>query len=265
MLLNDNVVIIDTETTGLSRVNDEVLSIAIVDVDGNTLYHSLVKPTRRKTWKSAEKIHGITPADVADAFTVEELADDLAPFFADGMVIAGYNVSYDIGMLQASGLEIPTRQYIDVMYEYKRHNDAPKVCKLEEAANAEGYAFDAHDALNDAIATAYLFRLIDANGKMKVKTRKLDDPRGSATQSSSTYAYSVEVPSTRTYDAPPPVTVPVEQKPKIAANIVGIVLGALGVLGSFANATEVDTWYIALIIWGAVLGYNIYRLVKKRS
>lgn len=39
----DDFVIIDTETTGL-KSDDEVIELAVVDVKGNTLYHSLFKP-----------------------------------------------------------------------------------------------------------------------------------------------------------------------------------------------------------------------------
>lgn len=68
---------LDTETIGLAAGFDEILQIGLVDEAGNVLLDTLVRPTRRTEWPEAEKIHGITPADVADAPTqAEEKAID---------------------------------------------------------------------------------------------------------------------------------------------------------------------------------------------
>ncbi len=64
---------LDTETTGLSPPRDEILEIGILDDQGRTLVDSLVWPVNHKAWPGAQAIHGISPADVANAPTLDEL------------------------------------------------------------------------------------------------------------------------------------------------------------------------------------------------
>lgn len=54
----DDFVIVDTETTGLSR-NDEVIELAIVDMTGKILYHSLFTPSVEVN-PAASKVNGYT-------------------------------------------------------------------------------------------------------------------------------------------------------------------------------------------------------------
>ena len=46
-------VYLDTETTGLAPVRDELLEIAIVDDQGKTLVNTLIRPQFRKQWQEA--------------------------------------------------------------------------------------------------------------------------------------------------------------------------------------------------------------------
>lgn len=64
----DNYVILDTETTGL--YDCEIVQIGIIDLAGNTLLDTLVKPTCAIS-EGATAIHGITAADVVNAPTFE--------------------------------------------------------------------------------------------------------------------------------------------------------------------------------------------------
>ena len=65
---------LDFETTGLgTRRKDEIVEIGIVDASGAIIMEQLVHPVERKTWKSAQKIHGISPEDVARSPTFDEL------------------------------------------------------------------------------------------------------------------------------------------------------------------------------------------------
>lgn len=55
------IAVIDFETTGLKAGIDEILQVSIIDENYNTLYNTYCKPLRRRTWKEAQKINGITP------------------------------------------------------------------------------------------------------------------------------------------------------------------------------------------------------------
>lgn len=81
-----NAVILDVETTGLNYDDDdEIVSIALVDLEGNVLLDSLVKPT---CWigYGARKAHKITNKMVADAPTIEDLYEKIVDIIEDKYV-----------------------------------------------------------------------------------------------------------------------------------------------------------------------------------
>jgi DNA polymerase-3 subunit epsilon len=94
----DQYVILDTETTGLGK-NDVVVQIGIIDLDGNTIIESLVRPTQRKRINpEASAIHGIKMANLKDAPTLLDMAQDIDLITKDKTVII-YNAEYDENLL----------------------------------------------------------------------------------------------------------------------------------------------------------------------
>ena len=91
--------IVDTETTGLGS-QDEIVEIAVVDLDGEVLLDTLVKPTISVPAESS-RIHGIVDADLAQAST---MADLLLPLYqiSGSRGFTSYNVAFDSRMLQRS-------------------------------------------------------------------------------------------------------------------------------------------------------------------
>lgn len=84
---------LDTETTGLSDM-DEICEIAIVDVAGNVLINSLVKPTRLIAAPTSQ-IHGITNEMVAAAPTFKDLLPELERILR-GREVLIYNRDFDM-------------------------------------------------------------------------------------------------------------------------------------------------------------------------
>ena len=84
----------DLELTGVYD-HDEVLSITIVDGFGDLIMDTLVKPSHTRSWKRTEKIHGITPAMVVDAPSLDELAPRVREIFDAADHIIAYGVSTD--------------------------------------------------------------------------------------------------------------------------------------------------------------------------
>jgi inhibitor of KinA sporulation pathway (predicted exonuclease) len=96
---DDNCFILDTETTGL-RETDEVIEIGIIDMDGNTVFHSYIKPLRRKSIPAAAaKIHGITMAKLKGAPTMIDIHPQIRNLLKGRIVIA-YNASFDKRLLK---------------------------------------------------------------------------------------------------------------------------------------------------------------------
>lgn len=153
-----NPIVIDTETTGLpGKQKQEVLSLAITDLDGNVLFYDLIKPKERKRWPKAQEIHGISPADVKDKQTLEERLPDIEPIFNSASVVVGYNVKFDIDMLASSGFEYKGATH-DLMRSYSNRHNNGRFAKLTQCASHYGYKYDAHNALEDAKATAYCYK-----------------------------------------------------------------------------------------------------------
>ena len=88
------VLFFDLELTGFYD-RDEILSITIVDAEGELIMDTLVRPVHTKKWKRTEKIHGITPDMVVDAPTLEELVPSIKEIFANADNLIAYGVSTD--------------------------------------------------------------------------------------------------------------------------------------------------------------------------
>jgi len=91
-------VILDTETTGLN--NAEIVSIAVVGSNGETLLDTLIKPIRPIP-ADATRIHGITNEMVVSAPAFESILPELQRLLTGTNVIV-YNAVYDRKMLHQS-------------------------------------------------------------------------------------------------------------------------------------------------------------------
>ncbi len=161
----EKIVVVDTETTGLKRGYDEIVSVAITDGNGNELFYSLVKPERRRSWKAASEINNIWPADVKGKPHLKDLKETIEPLFENAHLLVGYNLSFDLPFLKDAGIKVYDSNTFDVMKEFAPVNGEwneyfkdYKWAKLSECASRYKYKFHAHDALEDAKATAYCFQ-----------------------------------------------------------------------------------------------------------
>lgn len=154
------VAVIDFETTGLTAGYDRVVEASVVRVnpgDEPTLaFDSLINPGRPV---AATEIHGITDADVRDAPSFSDVADDLREAVA-GCIIAAYNVYFDIAFfdyeLAAAGRRTEP-PYICLMY-MRPMLGLGKKCGLTEACGLHGISYtSAHASAVDAAAAAQLF------------------------------------------------------------------------------------------------------------
>jgi len=121
-----DMLILDTETTGLDSTAEIVQIAAIWLSDGSTAFDSLVRPTRPIP-AAATAIHGITDAMVVDAPTFGELLPRLRTLLGSVPVLI-YNAPFDERLMEQSlracgihSYEVPVfgaDQYIDVMESY---------------------------------------------------------------------------------------------------------------------------------------------------
>ena len=89
-----NYVIFDTETTGLGE-NDVIIQVGILDLEGNVLMNTLIKPTKRKRISAeATAIHGITMKMLLDAPTFKEIYPRFTEIIRNKTVLI-YNAKFD--------------------------------------------------------------------------------------------------------------------------------------------------------------------------
>jgi DNA polymerase-3 subunit epsilon len=124
-------VVLDTETSGLDK-NDVVLQIAIIDLDGNGLLNSLIKPTKRKRISpDATAVHGIRMSDLVNAPVFAGLVPQIEEIISAKTVLI-YNAEFDKRlinqtceqdkcrrvMMKAECVMIPYSRYIGKWSDY---------------------------------------------------------------------------------------------------------------------------------------------------
>lgn len=160
------VIVFDTETTGLKAGRDEILQLSIVDGHGNTLFDQRFQPVKRKTWKAAEEIHGISPKDVKGCPHIYDFENEITRIFDNASLIVGYNIEFDLQFLRSVGMrtwnysDFCMMKYFSKVYgEWSSWKHDWKWQKLTTCAKYYEYPqFAAHSSLEDAKATAYCFR-----------------------------------------------------------------------------------------------------------
>ncbi len=161
-ILSDvRIVVFDTETTGLSPVDDDVIEIAALSLEGGVetgRFETLVDPGRRIP-PALTAIHGIDDAMVRGKPRLAEAGARFLEFAGDS-ILAAHNAAYDmamlIGPLLKAGHEPAGNAVIDTCRLARRLIDAPNY-QLGTLAGILGVDISrAHRAMPDVEATARL-------------------------------------------------------------------------------------------------------------
>jgi len=169
-------VVVDTELTGLNRKKDELISIGAVkisnlQIDLSSMFHQFIQP-EEMAHTQATLVHRITPEQLAQA----EPAEKILPQFLDyihGSLLVGHHLMLDMHFLNKAAKKIMggtlSNPGIDTMRmaqgynrvrlgHYHEHNPREISYNLDDLGKEYGLpVFKPHDALEDALQTAYLF------------------------------------------------------------------------------------------------------------
>ena len=186
----------DTETTGVNKSSDRVVQLAwlISTESGKELSRKnfLIKPSGFIIPSAAEKIHGIS-TDVASRFGVS-LRKALLDFSHDVNkcnVVVAHNISFDLGMLRPEFDRENIKWRLDEKLMICTMRASTNWCRLAKLDGRPGYKWpkldelhyrlfgtyfsNAHDALNDVVATKDCF--------FELKRRRvIDTPSQSASE-----------------------------------------------------------------------------------
>jgi DNA polymerase-3 subunit epsilon len=169
-------VVCDTELTGLNKRKDEIISIGAVrivnlQIELSQTFHRYIRPANIDP-NQATLVHRITPEELKAAPPMDEVLPEFIEFCGDALLV-GHFVSIDMHFLakatRASLGGMLSNPSIDTMrlargYEEARCTDFYGGCDQAQSYNLDALTeefhlpkFKPHDALEDALQTAYLF------------------------------------------------------------------------------------------------------------
>ncbi|WP_445396619.1 3'-5' exonuclease [Zobellella sp. An-6] len=166
----DELIAIDTETTGLDPRQADVLSIAAVPVRGNRVLTSqrleLTLAASPKLTGDSIRIHGLRHQDLHQGLSPDKALPLLLGFIQNRPLL-GYHVLFDIAILsrltrEQLGFALPNR-HVELAHLYRRRRlmqnpDIEPNLGFEHMAQDLGVPLLArHSAFGDALTTALMF------------------------------------------------------------------------------------------------------------
>lgn len=160
--LDSRFVVFDIETTGFSAVNDRIIEIGAVKVDGGQIvdrYSTFVNPERPIPFE-IEKLTGIHDGMVESADVIEDILPKFMEFCQDCIMVA-HNAEFDMSFIRENcrrqGLE---RKFtvVDTLAMARSMLPDLKNYKLDTVVEAVGGNLENHHrAVEDAESTADIF------------------------------------------------------------------------------------------------------------
>lgn len=166
----DEVVVFDTETSGLNPKKDEILSIGAVKIKGNKILTSekfeiFIKPSKDVNEESI-KIHQIRNIDLEKGCEPKEAIVKFLEFIGSRPLV-GYYLEFDVKMINKYlkpllGITLPNPQIeVSGIYYDKKIKFIPEGTidlRFDVIMKDLGLSvFGKHDAINDAIMTAMMY------------------------------------------------------------------------------------------------------------
>lgn len=161
-LLDEDVVVLDTETTGLDFKDCELIEVAAARLRGNEIvetFDMFVHPAKPIP-PEVVQITGITNEQVADAPCAMEVCGKLAEF-AKGAPIVAHNSAFDQHFMEKGfGGQSVGGPWIDSLELSRIVLPCLKSHKLHDLSRAFGLHASTHRAIDDVIATCGLWRIL---------------------------------------------------------------------------------------------------------
>jgi DNA polymerase-3 subunit epsilon len=176
LLTDYTFVVCDTELTGLNKRRDEIISIGAVrivnlQIELSQTFHAYVQPKNIDP-NAATFVHRITPEQLRHAPPVDEVLPQFLEFCGDALLV-GHFVGIDMHFLNKAARKtlggMLSNPSVDTMRLARGYKEAQSVDHFGGNDQSESYNLDdlseefnlprfkPHDALEDALQTAYLF------------------------------------------------------------------------------------------------------------
>jgi DNA polymerase-3 subunit epsilon len=166
----------DTELTGLNKKRDEIVSIGAVKIINLRLelsetFHQYIRP-RNLAHSASTLVHRITPEQLRRMPPIEEVLPEFIQFCGDGLLV-GHYINLDMTFLNKAAMDSlggmfsnPSVDTMRLAMGYKKalfmeshgHTNLSTSYRLPDLTREFNLPqFKPHDALDDALQTAYLF------------------------------------------------------------------------------------------------------------
>ena len=162
-VLDRNVVVIDTETTGLSFNHDELIQIAAARLECGEVtdwYVTFVDPGQEL---SDDIVHltNIHDSDLVGAPSPQEALAGLVEFAGDAIMVA-HNVDFDRTFVtrHPEGYPLLENQWVDTLHLSRIALPRLKSHRLIDLVNAFGAPTSTHRADDDVAATCVVYRIL---------------------------------------------------------------------------------------------------------
>ena len=161
-LLEEDIIMLDTESTGLSIRDNNLIEIAAAKISGREIvdtYQTLVYPGELIP-EVVQNLCGITNADVADAPSAAEAVAGLVDFVG-GLPVVAHNASFDRGLIEKvpQGPNV-TDTWIDSLSLSRIALPRLTTHALANMAEAFGCASVTHRAMADVEALVGMWRIM---------------------------------------------------------------------------------------------------------
>jgi DNA polymerase-3 subunit epsilon len=164
-------VIFDVETTGTDKRRDQVIELCV--------QFGLKDDSESRVWRirpsvaispGAQKVHGISMEELEGCPSFREYADEIRDIFERADTLVGYNLAFDIEMLQAEyerigqpAIDLSQKEIVDAFRLWQQCE--PRSLQDAHRRFAGGEFSAAHSAAADVAATGrVLLGMIDAFG-----------------------------------------------------------------------------------------------------
>lgn len=161
-LLEDDIVVLDTETTGLSFKTSELIEVAAARISGREIvdrFQTFVRP-HHPIPAEITQLTGISDEDVAGAPRAKQVIAELSEFVG-GMPVLAHNASFDRHFIEdEAGAPEVSENWIDTLALSRIALPRLSTHSLAQMAAAFGCSGVSHRAMADVEALAGMWRII---------------------------------------------------------------------------------------------------------
>ena len=118
-LPRDNGIALAMRTTGYAPTEDEILELAIVDLQGNELFSKRVKPQNIENWEPSEASGFITPADVEASPELFQFEEQVMELFEKADIVVFEHQAFEEALIDSSWISLPPFTGFDLSEEFR--------------------------------------------------------------------------------------------------------------------------------------------------